>query len=201
MPIYTGGKMKALKVFNKALIPIMVFALVCILLKLLTPLFFPLSRILLYITLIVFIIFLIVFCIRRKNGLMQKIVSVLIFCLVLVVSFLRIDMDLDKAYLKLLERQYTAVAEELVEELSTAENTDWGEYELQFPDSLLSRFSNEAIYKKQGNRLIINFITIYTLFDMYSYTYFPEPACAELIPDTVDYFERLNEHWAYVKWC
>ena len=172
--------MKTLKVFNKALIPIMVFALVCILLKLLTPLFFPLSRILLYITLIVFIIFLIVFCIRRKNGLMQKIVSVLIFCLVLVVSFLRIDMDLDKAYLKLLERQYTAVAEELVEELSTAENTDWGEYELQFPDSLLSRFSNEAIYKKQGNRLIINFITIYTfLICTHTHT-FPNPLAPSL---------------------
>mgnify|MGYP001280882433 FL=1 len=192
--------MKDIKVFDKSLTPVVVFALLCLLLKILIPLFFPLSRIIMYITLAAFFIFLIVFCARRKNGLMQKIISVLIFSLVLAFSFLITDIDLDKAYLKLFERQYTEAAEELAEKLSTAEDTDWGTYELKFPRSLLTRFGNEVIYKKEGDRLLISFITVYTLFDIYTYTYFPEPDCAELI-SSYDYFEWINEHWAYVQLC
>lgn len=146
--------------------PLVILPLLCILLKLLVPFFFPLSRIVLYIALIVYFVYLIVFCIRRKYRLRQKAISVLIFCLVLIFSFLRIESAIDRAFFKVLEGSYTSVAEELAEELYTAEDSTWGSYKLKFPKSLLTRHGKEVLYIKEGDRILIGFKTIHTFFDL-----------------------------------
>lgn len=191
--------MNILMSLRKKFTPLVVFPLLCILLKLLIPFFFPLSRIVLYIALLTYFVYLIVFCIRRKNSPRQKAISVLIFCLVLTFSFLRIEATIDRAFFRVFEGSYTSVAEELVEELYTAEDTAWGMYELSFPESLLTRGGKEVYYIKEGDRLLIGFKAIHTFFDLLTYTYFPGPESVELIGET-DSLQWLGERWAYVHW-
>lgn len=191
--------MNAIRAVKKICTPVVIFPLVCILLKLLIPFFFPLSRIILYIALIAYFVYLIVFCFRRKYSLGQKVIAVLIFCCILIFSVLRFEAAIDKAFFRVFESSYTAVAEELAEELRMVEDTTWGSYKLKLPKSLLTRHGKEVLYIKEGDRLLIGFNTIHTFFDLLTYTYFPDPDSAELIGE-IDSIKWLGEHWAYVHW-
>lgn len=184
---------------------VILFAVLCILLKLFSSILFPYANILLKGCLIIFIIYMVFFCIRNFKNIISKkyYINILIFIITVTISCLPIYKEIELSRFYLLKNAYNSLAKQVVTEIADNENTIYGEYDLHFPQQLITLNNKKSFFIKDDSDIVIGITVSESFFVRRDFVYFSSLQARELIEndDKYDSFEWLEyPHWAYVKW-
>lgn len=121
---------------------------------------------------------------------------------------------LDQGKYTMLEQQYVATAERIVQDTSAEEDSFVGEYPFNLKERfLLNNLESNACYVKQGNQYVISFTQSRSFFNWYAFVYVSSPDAVDLIlypahyqdnlsdSDSFDTFTWIEKNkWALIKW-